>query len=139
YEHGADRCFHGHGVRRTNLPRLPLMMPCPGFCSRIPKVFVQFRSKYNSNPFCPVTSHRRETSSVDRKRLFRTVLAVAVTLCIGAHCTAAPVEVVFWHPFDSGTPRDAIEELIEVFNASRDDIRVVGQVVPDLIEKVRVA
>ena len=76
---------------------------------------------------------------MDRKRLFRTVLAVAVTLCIGAHCTAAPVEVVFWHPFDSGTPRDAIEELIEVFNASRDDIRVVGQVVPDLIEKVRVA
>lgn len=75
-----------------------------------------------------------------RKGLTLTALVLAVFLIAGPHLTlASPVEVVFWHPFDSGTPREAIEELIDAFNASRDDIQVVGYVVPDLVEKVRVA
>lgn len=74
-----------------------------------------------------------------RRLLVRLAALAVCAACVFGAAHAQPVEIVFWHPFQSGTPRQAIDHLVDTFNAMQDEIRVVSQVVPDLVAKVRVA
>lgn len=71
-------------------------------------------------------------------RAFAWMILVTL-LTIGPAALGSPVEITFWHPFSAGVPRDAIESLVERFNSSQAEVRVVTQIFPDIVEKVHVA